>query len=226
MTVQLRTIRLMNIGEALSKARSACLAEIGSLISFAARCAVVALVFIVTTLQPHAWAAPSQASDSPTSGSSTAAATNMTYDSPSAYCRAVRNAGYREGNGFPGYTGPQDPPSVVAALGLGTPVAWRCMNGLVYGCYIGASGAACLKKIISVEPDDDMVQFCQARPNSPFVPEYLTAGWASEWKCVGTKPVVTRLFPTDEQGYSAEAWHRIQPLPGPARPRTRSENHS
>lgn len=212
--MQLKAIGFLSVGAVLpskaTSARAACYRR-RAIFSFVG---LAVAVFVLAAVPSCCWAAQGDASSPPATGSLTGTATNKTYDNPFAYCRAVRNAQYREGNGFPGYTGPQNPPSVVAALGFGTPVAFRCANGVVYGCFMGASGAACLQQTISVRPDHEMLQFCQEHPNSGYLPMSLIAGWASDWKCDGTKPVVTRTNSTDAQGYLANTWHRIRPPSG------------
>ncbi len=141
-------------------------------------------------------------------------ASAKTYTDVFAYCKAVRNSGYNEGNSAPGYSGPSEPEPVVSALRDPT-AAWRCMGGSVYGCHPGASGFACVHADASLLPTAEMRQLCLDYPNDQIFPQSMIGGWASEWVCSANTPVITRLYSTDREGYLAASWYRIRPDPSP-----------
>ncbi len=152
---------------------------------------------------------------------SAAAAPAKTYDSVFSYCRAMKGrvggvfGNSPDDNGYPGHLGPSVPgPVAVAAVRLRmSSVVWRCMGGKVYACDPGADGSACLHARISVVPPPAFRQFCQQNVGSDYVPIYLEAGWASSWTCQGATPTIIRLISTDRQGFLAEYWHEVTPVP-------------
>lgn len=135
-------------------------------------------------------------------------ATAKTYQNVFAYCRAVRHTSYADASTPPGYTGPQEPAEVVAAVHADI-AGWRCMGGHVYACYPGADGAACMHVTIAVTPPAAFWRFCKQNPGDPSVPMALQAGRASDWKCQGTIPVIDVLYSTDQRGYLAASWYRV-----------------
>ncbi len=145
-------------------------------------------------------------------------ATPKTYQNVFAYCRAVRHtSAYADADPPPGYTGPQDPAEVLAAVHANI-ASWRCMGGHVYACYPGADGSACAHVTTVVAPPAPFWQFCEQNPGSPFVPMFLQSGWASDWKCLGTTPTIDVLFSTDRRGYLAAYWYKVRPTQGARSP--------
>ena len=53
------------------------------------------------------------------------------------------------------------------------PTAWRCMNGSVYICEMGASGRGCLKAGFNFSPGEGEQAWCRENPNSDFSSEPL-----------------------------------------------------
>lgn len=137
-------------------------------------------------------------------------ATAKTYQNVFTYCRAVRHTHYAEASTPPGYTGPQEPAEVVAAVHADGGV-WRCMSRNVYACNPGADGYACMQMNTAATPRPVFWRFCGQNPGNTFLPMSLIMGMASFWKCQGTTPVVTRLLSTDKRGYLAAAWYRVRP---------------
>ena len=140
-------------------------------------------------------------------GQSTSAATN--YSDPFAFCKAVGDTDWTEGNSYPGYIGPQSPQAVVKVIG--EPAGWRCIGGDVYGCYPGASGRACLKRDPSTRPTPGMMDYCHLRPNSDFIDNATTGSSAHSWKCTSGKAVIDHIASVDEHGYYKGAWKRVSP---------------
>lgn len=109
---------------------------------------------------------------------------------------------------------PEDPGTGQLSYNLGVPAAkgdtWRCMDGKVMACYLGASGFGCLK----VHRIDDQFrtlarQFCLRMPNNPYLPMSIIGGYGSEWRCSGTTPVETKSYPIDKDGYLIDAWKKM-----------------
>jgi hypothetical protein len=81
------------------------------------------------------------------------------------------------------------------------PTMWRCMNGSVYICEIGASGRGCMKAGHSLAPTEGVRTWCRQNPNSDFVPGAYLSSAAITWRCQGTRPVVVETEGVDERGY-------------------------
>ena len=144
------------------------------------------------------------------------------YTDPFAYCKAiVNNDGSLEGgmNDSDGrYVGPEPPSEVAKALGDGAgPYTWRCMNGRVLACFVGASGRGCRKAGVfpagttSVTQMSAIRKFCARNPNSEYVPNNVNYS-ASDWKCAGDTPVVVKSYPVDERGFIQGNWVTVLPL--------------
>jgi hypothetical protein len=90
-------------------------------------------------------------------------------------CRTIKNnESSGEGNDYPGMSN----------------TAWRCMNGSVYVCEMGASGRGCMKTGHSTAPHDGIRQWCRENPNIDYVPGALLAGVAITWRCLRGRPVI------------------------------------
>jgi len=145
-----------------------------------------------------------------------------TYDSPFAYCKA---AGTIDTPGKE-YTGPPVPESMAKALkkAWGSPESapldtfvkgtyWRCMDGEVYACNVGANLPCDEKADVSKEPTQGMNDYCKENSGSDFIPMYVTGhSTVYEWKCDGTTPVAGKQFAeVDKQGYQKNIWYKINP---------------
>ncbi len=153
----------------------------------------------------------------------TAAATSQSTDSytdPFAYCAAVGAAD------APGsaYTGPQTPPSILdglkqaANLSADMPntviesgTVWRCMNGRVWACYVGANLPCSEKADTSQTPSQPMIDYCQANPAADAIPASVTGrATVYEWRCTdGSPAIVKQLFQPDSQGFISDFWYEI-----------------
>jgi hypothetical protein len=89
--------------------------------------------------------------------------------------------------------------------------AWRCMDGKVMVCSLGASGAACSKTdLYDARRKKAFADYCHQFPNQDFIDEATSRGLASTWRCVGSKPRMVKKTPVDHKGYYLSAW---KPLP-------------
>lgn len=87
---------------------------------------------------------------------------------------------------------------------------WRCMNGRVLVCNLGASGASCERTApYDADRRRAFTQFCRENAGSD-IPNYLARGLASAWRCNGTHPARALSAPTDRLGYLVGAWKPLR----------------
>lgn len=118
------------------------------------------------------------------------------------YCAVHRNAqaGVEEGD--------EDIPRRAP---VARPATWRCEDGKVLICSLGASGDACSPtSAYDADRRRAFQQFCRENPGSDYISHALTMGLHAEWKCNGRTPMKTSSWPLDRRGYVRSAW---KPLP-------------
>lgn len=144
------------------------------------------------------------------------------FSDPFAYCAAVGTIDSPDAR----YTGPKVP--LVIARGLrqafdapkDAPLdpfvrntSWRCMNGKVYACNVGANLPCQEKADTSRTPNQGMVRYCKEHPESEVIPA-VAAGRATVylWRCrEGGPEIVRRIARADARGFLAHIWYRIEP---------------
>ncbi len=141
---------------------------------------------------------------------------------PFAYCAAVVTAD-RPG---PPYDGPAVPPGVVEGLRRALNLApdmpgdliargtrWRCMEGAVYGCFVGANLPCSEKADESRVPSPAMNDFCEENPGSEAIPMAVTGrATVYAWRCRDGGPeILRRVAEADPRGFIAKVWHRLAP---------------
>jgi len=142
-------------------------------------------------------------------------AQGTTYTDPFAYCAAVGTIDAPDAR----YLGPNVPDAVVrgleAELGSspGTPagISWRCMDGQVYACTVGANLPCTEKANTSQTPTADMTTYCQSNADAPLIPAFVT-GRATiyEWRCVnGAATPGRQSWQVDARGFIANIWYAI-----------------
>ncbi len=97
------------------------------------------------------------------------------------------------------------PPEVKQAGGN----VWRCMDGRVLICNIGADGYPCQKMDPSLKPAKPVRDFCAAHPGSDFVPMYVLGASASTWRCDGATPRPLKTQLLDERDFVKGAWQAL-----------------
>lgn len=143
------------------------------------------------------------------------------YADPFAYCSAVGTVDTPDAR----YTGAKLPDDVAqglqVAMGLPTgmpppPIAdnsyWRCMDGKVYACTVGANLPCMEKASTDSNPTNEMKDYCKANPASNFIPMAVT-GHATvyEWRCSnGTPEVASQMVTPDARGFLSNIWYEIQ----------------
>lgn len=145
-----------------------------------------------------------------------------TYHDPFAYCAAVGTADAPD----PRYTGPAVPPAIARGLQKAFGVAateplapfergtsWRCMDGAVYACNVGANLPCDAKPAADPAPTDAMRTWCAENRDADFIPMYVTGHDTTyAWSCADGSPRRGRqTAPLDTRGYVASIWHRIEP---------------
>jgi len=134
-------------------------------------------------------------------------------EDPFAYCKSVKN-----------WAAPlelEHPPKAICD-GIGYPwggppkecagVTWRCQDGEVYGCEIGASGRGCMRFSRSTKPTQALREYCTKNPNQG-VPNAAN-DTAHSWECKGKIPVLdARYGPAqlDKYGYYVGSWKKVSP---------------
>jgi hypothetical protein len=141
------------------------------------------------------------------------------YDDPARYCAAVRNIDKPDER----YTGPAVPDWVAHALkrATGAPesaslnlfrhAAWRCMDGHVLACSVGANIPCWSKADVRRAPSPATRSYCGENPDSDVVPAVVTGHeTVFEWRCRGGKPVIVRqVLAVDARGYQKDFWYRV-----------------
>jgi len=164
-----------------------------------------------------------QATAVPTAVASPSPATEQgQFTDPFAYCAAVSTMDTPDAR----YTGPETPEAVVKGLRkvLETPddvpmepfvagTFWRCMDGKVWACFVGANLPCTEKADTSRTPTPDMADFCKANPTSDFIPAYITGrATVYEWRCTnGVPEIVKQIVEPDAQGFQSNIWYEISP---------------
>jgi hypothetical protein len=89
--------------------------------------------------------------------------------------------------------------------------AWRCMNGKVYACFVGANLPCESKANTSRTPTDAELEYCKANPTADLIPAATTGhDTVFEWHCVlGAPQVAKQVYQVDPRGYIAEIWYAI-----------------
>jgi hypothetical protein len=87
---------------------------------------------------------------------------------------------------------------------------WRCMNGAVYVCVIGAN-QRCDAKADRGKRNSGADNYCRENPKATFVPAYATGhNSIYEWSCsAGNAVPGKRTIKLDRRGYRSDIWHRI-----------------
>jgi hypothetical protein len=145
-----------------------------------------------------------------------------TFTDPFAYCAALSTIDAPDSR----YTGPQVPEVVAQGLkkAFGAPTDaplepflhntfWRCMDGQVYACTVGANLPCQERADMSRRPTEGMINFCKADPHAEVIPAVATGrATVYEWKCANGVPVVVRqLAQPDARGFVSHIWYAISP---------------
>ena len=142
------------------------------------------------------------------------------YTDPFAYCAAVGTMDAPDER----YAGPAAPEAVIEGLRAKAGIAedapddwvapgtvWRCMDGDVWACFVGANLPCSAKADTSTTPRPEMEDFCSENPDADFIPAAVTGrATVYEWRCDGATPeVVQQLVTPDAQGFPSDIWFEL-----------------
>ncbi|MGO9632278.1 MAG: hypothetical protein ACLPX1_00090 [Steroidobacteraceae bacterium] len=87
---------------------------------------------------------------------------------------------------------------------------WRCMDGAVYVCAVGAN-ERCDSKADRTKQNTGADSYCRENPNAAFVPAFATGhNTIYEWSCSRGRALAgNRTAKLDHRGYRAEIWYRL-----------------
>jgi hypothetical protein len=178
-----------------------------------------------TAVMPTAVPPAATPTTSPKPPANTVAPTSAgSYNDPFAYCAAVGTADTPDVR----YTGPRMPDVLAQGLKKAsgasadapiemftTGAYWRCMDGKVYACTIGANLPCDSKANTDKTPTQPEIDFCSANPTSDVIPADVTGhDTIYDWSCKTGQPQAGKqVFQVDKQGYIVEIWYAI-PAPG------------
>ncbi|MDH7490474.1 MAG: hypothetical protein QHH80_13340 [Anaerolineae bacterium] len=145
--------------------------------------------------------------------------TPANFTDPFAYCAAVGTIDQPDAR----YTGPKVPESVAKGLQIAmnvpdTPLGvlqngslWRCMDGKVYACFVGANLPCEEKADTSRTPAQEMKDFCAQNQNADVIPAAVTGrATVYEWRCTNGEPaIVKQVFEADARGFLANFWYTV-----------------
>jgi hypothetical protein len=149
----------------------------------------------------------------------TSAAQGTTYSDPFAYCAAVGTIDAPDAR----YSGPSVPDEVARGLRTATQAPpdapldqfrsgsfWRCMDGKVYACTVGANLPCQEQANTSQAPTAAMTNYCRTNPNGD-IPAFVT-GRATiyAWSCAnGVATSGRQVAQVDDRGFLANIWYAI-----------------
>ncbi len=136
--------------------------------------------------------------------------TPATYSDPFAYCAAVGTIDEPDDR----WTGPPVPPEVIEFFteNPGGGHFWRCFEGAVLGCAVGADLYCGQDVNTSEEPTARMMEFCRANPDRPMLVSEFGHDNIYLWECRGTTPTISlQMFHVDPRGFIEENWFEITP---------------
>ena len=145
-----------------------------------------------------------------------------TFTDPFVYCAVVGTVDAPDSR----YTGPKVPEVVARGLrrAFGAPANapletflrntfWRCMDGRVYACTVGANLPCQERADTSRKPGQGIIDFCNNNPHAEVIPAVVTGRTTVyEWKCTNAVPEVVRQFAhPDARGFLSNIWYAITP---------------
>lgn len=148
--------------------------------------------------------------------------TQEQFTDPFAYCAAVGTIDMPDQR----YTGPEVPEEIVEGVRKASGIShdaptewvvagtvWRCMDGKVWACFVGANLPCTARADTSEAPTVAMENFCNANSNADVIPAAVTGReTVYEWRCTaGVPEIVKQLFEPDAQGFISNFWYEISP---------------
>lgn len=147
----------------------------------------------------------------------------VTANDPHVYCKGV---GTIDAPGQ-GYVGPAVPETIARGLQSAFQVPasaplqpflensfWRCMDGKVYACSVGANLPCTAKANTSRVPTEAMIKYCVVNQQASAIPMVVTGrATVFAWQCVAGKPTILReSVKPDKRGFLSNIWYEISPI--------------
>jgi hypothetical protein len=144
----------------------------------------------------------------------------QTFKDPFEYCSAVGNTDRPDA----GYTGDKIPIVIVQSLrkALNAPVDapneiflratfWRCMNGKVYACFVGANLPCGSKANTDKTPTQAEKDYCDQNSRADIPAAVTGHETIYAWRCSSGLPeIIRQVFQTDARGFIAEIWYELK----------------
>jgi len=187
-------------------------------------CAFAALLLTVVGLMAGATAAASRVNIAPAASTAPGSGPQAQFGDPFAYCAVLGTIDAPDSR----YTGPKVPEVVAQGLkkAFGAPADaplgpfirntfWRCMDGRVYACTVGANLPCQERADVSRKPTPGMTDFCKNNPHAEVIPAVATGrATVYEWTRPHDMPDVVRHFAQpDARGCLSNIWYAISPNP-------------
>ena len=155
-------------------------------------------------------------------GQSSSIPADATFTDPFTYCAAVGSITAPDAR----YTGINVPDAVIQGyltaanlqnttepmdqLRAGT--FWRCMDGKVYACNVGANLPCQSKANTDSTPTSTMNDYCAANADADFIPENVTGHETIfSWKCTGTTATMDKqIDKADADGLLSSIWYELK----------------
>ncbi|MFN8640080.1 MAG: hypothetical protein U0360_11700 [Dehalococcoidia bacterium] len=159
---------------------------------------------------------------SPPSGTATGVSGNASTTDPFAYCARVGTIDAPDSR----YMGEPVPRSIAEGIRRATGASanapldvfvrgtsWRCMEGRVYACTVGANLPCGEKANTSRAPSAAMTEYCAANAEADSIPAFVTGrATVFAWHCVSGTPAIARqVVEADARGFIANVWHELAP---------------
>lgn len=88
--------------------------------------------------------------------------------------------------------------------------SWRCMDGKVYACSVGANLPCQAKVSTDKTPSPAIVDFCKTSPDADVIPMSVTGHETIfSWRCVKGAPEAKQVDEADAQGYMKSIWYEL-----------------
>lgn len=147
-----------------------------------------------------------------------ASASRPSFNDPFAYCSAIRTTDVPDA----GILGPKVTDALALAMSKRLPdvpldmlkkSSFRCVNGAVLACFVGANIPCSSKASTDRTPRPEMAEFCKAQPNANVIPAAVTGReTVYEWRCTNGQPATVRqVLQVDSRGYAIDFWQVLTP---------------
>lgn len=183
------------------------------------------MIFLTALVILAACSSPVGTPLAPPSGGTSSVTPAKVFSDPFDYCASVGTIDAPDSR----YTGDPVPDAVIngfkKAAGLEASTepmdmfkkttSWRCMDGKVVACNVGANLPCSSKADTNKTPTQAMQDYCSANPGSDFIPMSVT-GHATiySWHCAKDgAELLKQIVDVDAAGYLANIWYAISPNP-------------